>query len=148
MNPSKFLPLVIVVALAACGQKSPATDAAAANTGAPAATSVAAAAPAAVIVAPAPAPAAPAVAVASTGDLVKGEQVYTATCQACHAAGVLGAPKFGDKAAWQPRIAKGKDALYTDALNGFKMMPPKGGNALLKDEELKAAVDYMVSKAT
>ena len=84
---------------------------------------------------------------ASAGDLAKGEQVYKATCLACHGAGVIGAPKFGDKAAWQPRIAKGRDALYHSAQNGFKMMPPKGGNAMLKEEELKAAVDYMVSKA-
>lgn len=77
-----------------------------------------------------------------------GEKVYTATCLACHGAAVLGAPKFGDKAAWDPRVAKGKDLLYTNAINGVKMMPPRGGNAALKDEEVKAAVDYMLSKAS
>ena len=62
-------------------------------------------------------------------------------------AGVMGAPKFADKAVWQPRIALGVPALYTNAVNGIRMMPPKGGNMMLKDDEVKAAVDYMVSKA-
>lgn len=60
----------------------------------------------------------------------------------------MGAPKLGDKAAWQPRLAKGKDGVYANALNGVKLMPPKGGNASLKDEDVKAAVDYMISKAS
>ncbi len=77
-----------------------------------------------------------------------GEKVFNTTCVSCHGAGVLGAPKVGDKAAWQPRVAQGKDTLYTHALNGFKMMPPRGGNAALKDDEVKAAIDYMVSKSS
>ena len=81
----------------------------------------------------------------------KGKKVYDTTCMACHAAGVAGAPKFGDKAAWAPRIAQGIDTLHTHALKGFQgkagMMPPKGGNMSLKDDEVKAAVDYMVSQA-
>ena len=85
---------------------------------------------------------------ASAADLAKGEKIYAGTCLACHGAGVLGAPKFGDKAAWAPRIATGKETLYTNALNGFKMMPARGGNAALKDDEIKAAVDYMLSKAS
>jgi len=60
----------------------------------------------------------------------------------------MGAPKLGDKAAWEPRIAKGKDSVYTNALNGVKLMPPKGGNASLKDEDVKSAVDFMISKAS
>lgn len=60
----------------------------------------------------------------------------------------MGAPKLGDKAAWGPRIAKGKDALYTSAISGFKLMPPKGGNPSLKDEEVKAVVDFMISKSS
>lgn len=79
---------------------------------------------------------------------VQGEKIFTANCAACHGAGVLGAPKFGDKAAWAPRIKQGKDTLYSHALSGFKMMPAKGGNAALKDAEVKAAIDYMVSKAS
>jgi cytochrome c5 len=147
MNGYKFLPLIMVAiaaSLAGCEQKAPV---------APAAPSVSAAA-APTEAAPATAPAAAPTPAAAVGPapsaevLAKGEKIYTATCVACHGAGVLGAPKFGDKAAWQPRIAKGMDALYSSSLNGIKMMPPRGGNAALKDDELKAAVDYMVSKAS
>lgn len=76
-----------------------------------------------------------------------GEKVFTASCAACHGAGVLGAPKFGDKTAWAPRIAQGKPTLYKHALEGFKMMPARGGNPALKDADVKAAIDYMVAKA-
>ena len=85
---------------------------------------------------------------ASAADQVNGEKIYTTACLACHDAGVLGAPKFADKAAWKPRIAKGKAVLYTSALNGINLMPAKGGNATLKDEDVKAAVDYMIGKAS
>jgi cytochrome c5 len=74
---------------------------------------------------------------------VNGEKIYAANCASCHAAGVLGAPKAGDKAAWAPRVKQGKEVLYTHGLNGFKMMPPKGGNPGLKDDEVKAAIDFM-----
>jgi cytochrome c5 len=81
----------------------------------------------------------------------KGKTTYDGICQACHAAGVAGAPKFGDKAAWAPRIAQGADTLHTHAIKGYQgksgMMPPKGGNMSLSDEDVKAAVDYMVSHA-
>lgn len=158
MKALKLLPFVIAAALVACGEKSaPPAEAPAAP--APAAEAPAAApapapeAPAAAPAAEAPAaeaPAAPAAAApaAGGGDLVKGEQVYNATCAACHATGVMGAPKLGDKAAWQPRIAQGKDMVYNHSLNGLKLMPPKGGNASLKDEEVKAAVDFMLSKSS
>jgi len=76
-----------------------------------------------------------------------GKSVFDGTCTACHSTGVAGAPKLGDKAAWAPRIAKGKDTLYHDALHGLNAMPPKGGNAALSDDAVKAAVDYMVSQA-
>lgn len=143
MNTYKLWPVALLAALTltACGEKSP----------------VGSAAPTPVVVAPAaPPPAspppAPAVVVAkgpapSAEDLAKGEKVYAATCVVCHGAGVLGAPKFGDKAIWQPRIAKGMEVLYANSIKGINTMPPKGGNAALKDEELKLAVDYMVSKA-
>lgn len=101
-----------------------------------------AASAAAPVVASAAAPA-----VASAADLVKGEKIYGATCLACHGAGVMGAPKFGDKALWKPRIAKGLPVLYASAVDGIRMMPPKGGNMMLKNEDVKAAVDYMVSKS-
>ena len=80
-----------------------------------------------------------------------GEQTFKATCSVCHLTGVAGAPKFGDKAAWKDRIAKGKETLYEHALKGFQgnvgFMPAKGGNASLSDADVKAAVDYMVSAA-
>lgn len=80
----------------------------------------------------------------------KGEALYNATCMACHAAGVAGAPKIGDKAAWAPRIAQGMDTLHTHAIKGFQgkkgMMPPKGGSSA-PDDDVKAAVDYMVGKS-
>ena len=78
------------------------------------------------------------------------EETYKAVCATCHTAGIAGAPKSGDKTAWAPRIAQGNDTLYTHAIKGFQgkagMMPPKGGNMSLKDEDVKAAVDYMVSQ--
>lgn len=88
-------------------------------------------------------------AAAGKGD--KGEATYSATCATCHTAGVAGAPKLGDKAAWKDRIAKGEAAMTANAIKGFQgksgFMPPKGGNAALSDEDVKAAVDYMVKKS-
>ena len=75
------------------------------------------------------------------------KDVYDKVCTACHSAGVAGAPKFGDKAAWAPRIKEGKDHLYASVLKGKGAMPPKGGNPALSDADVKAAVDYMVSAA-
>jgi len=80
-----------------------------------------------------------------------GEAVYNQGCMACHAQGVAGAPKFGDTEAWTDRIAQGMEVLYDHSINGFQgdagMMPPKGGFTNLSDEEVKAAVDYMVENA-
>lgn len=73
-----------------------------------------------------------------------GKDVYSGFCTTCHGAGVMGAPKYGTAADWAPRIAKGKDTLYTHALNGFNAMPPKGMCAACTEDELKAAVDYMI----
>ena len=105
--------------------------------------------------APAAAPVPPAVPAPETriaaADADKGKKVYGTTCSLCHAAGVAGAPKAGDKAAWSPRIAQGKDTLYKHAIEGFTgktgVMPPKGGNPGLPDDDVKAAVDYMVGLA-
>ena len=102
-----------------------------------------AASPAAVEAAPAAveaaAPAAPAA--------VDGKAIYTTACFACHGTGAAGAPKLGDKAAWGPRIATGKDALMHSALNGKGAMPPKGGQMQLGEAEISAAIDYMVNAA-
>lgn len=76
-----------------------------------------------------------------------GKKVYEGTCVACHGTGVANSPKFGDKAAWGPRIAQGIDTLHAHALSGIRAMPSKGGNAGLSDAEVKAAVDYMVAAA-
>ncbi|MFT3848428.1 MAG: c-type cytochrome [Propionivibrio sp.] len=83
----------------------------------------------------------------SDGKPRSGEAVYNTICQACHAAGVAGAPKTGDKAAWAPRIATGIEALLKSATNGKNAMPARGGAADLTDDELKAAVDYLIEKA-
>jgi cytochrome c5 len=95
--------------------------------------------------------AAPVAAPAATADAGKGKSLFGTTCVACHGTGVAGAPKVGDKAAWSPRIAQGKDTLYKHALGGFTgksgMMPAKGGNAGASDDGVKAAVDYMVGLA-
>ena len=78
-----------------------------------------------------------------------GEEVFKQTCQACHGAGIAGAPKIGDAAAWGPRIAKGADTLHKHAIEGFQgqagFMPPKGGATSLSDKSIMNAVDYMIS---
>jgi cytochrome c5 len=76
-----------------------------------------------------------------------GATVYNAVCMACHAAGVAGAPKSGNKGDWAPRIAKGTDALVKSAIAGKGAMPPKGGNASLSDAEVKAAVEHLIGLA-
>lgn len=78
---------------------------------------------------------------------VDGKGVYQNSCAMCHAAGVAGAPKTGDKTLWAPRIATGMAALYASSLNGKGVMPPRGGNAGLSDAEVKAATDYLVQAA-
>ena len=78
------------------------------------------------------------------GGVKDGKTVYNTVCAGCHGAGVLGAPKFGDKAAWAPRIAQGMPTLVNHAINGIRSMPPRGGAASLSDDEVKAGVQYMV----
>ncbi|BAX59323.1 MULTISPECIES: c-type cytochrome [Burkholderia cepacia complex] len=86
----------------------------------------------------------PAAAPASADAATAGKALYTSTCQACHAAGVLGAPKFGSKEDWAPRLKDSMDTVYNYALHGKGAMPPKGG-ASASDADVKAAVDYMVN---
>jgi cytochrome c5 len=107
-----------------------------------AATTAATAAATAVAAAAAPAAAKPAAASASDA----GKKVYDTYCAACHVAGVAGAPKFADKAAWAPRIATGMDALYGAVIKGKGAMPAKGGSPA-SDDDIKAAVQYMVAAA-
>ena len=144
MLKKTLFPLLLVSLMAACGKKEEAP--------APAPAPAPAAAPAP---APEPAPASAGGAAATTaaggGDLAQGEKVFKGTCAICHQTGTAGAPVVGTKGDWGPRIAQGKDTLYTHALNGFTgqkgTMPPKGANASLADADVKAAVDYMVSRA-
>lgn len=76
-----------------------------------------------------------------------GQNIVTTVCAACHGAGLMGSPKLGNADDWAPRIDKGIDTLHDHAINGFNMMPARGGNPNLTDEEVMAAVDYMVSQA-
>ena len=90
--------------------------------------------------------------VAKAGAGPDGKAVYDGLCTACHGVPGIGAPVFGNAEEWAPRIAKGTDILYDHAINGFTgeqgfMMPAKGGNPALSDEEIKAAVDYMVANS-
>ena len=84
--------------------------------------------------------------------LQQGRGIWLGTCEACHANDVAGAPLVTDKAAWKPRLAKGKEALYKSALGGLTgpkgtQMPPRGGNDKLTDDQVKLAVEYMMTIA-
>jgi cytochrome c5 len=81
-----------------------------------------------------------------TKALRSGEAVYSGLCVACHGTGAAGSPKFGDKKAWAPRIAQGFDTLVKHATEGYKAMPPKGGDANLDPQELARAVAYMADQ--
>ncbi len=129
MQKKLLVSLMIVGLLAACGKKEDSAQQAA----------------------PAPAPqtqAAPA-APAASNTLAQGEKIYKGTCAMCHSTGAGGAPMYKDKAEWGPRVAQGNETLYDHALKGFNgnkgAMPAKGGNATLSDDDVKAAVDYMVA---
>lgn len=111
-----------------------------AMTGTPAAPAAPAVPPAAQA---APAAAAPAPAV----DLAKGKAVYDGACFVCHVTGAAGAPLLGDTNLWAPRIAQGMDALMLNAINGKGAMPPKGGRMDLSDDDVRAAVAYMVEQS-
>ncbi|RQO65757.1 cytochrome c5 family protein [Aquitalea sp. FJL05] len=125
-----------VLMLAACGKSEPATPA-----------EQPASAPAATAAASAPT----AVAVAEVSNPV-GEKTFKSVCSMCHQSGAAGAPILGNKDDWSPRITQGKDTLYKHALEGFSgqkgAMPAKGGNPSLSDADVKAAVDFMVAKAS
>jgi len=126
----------------AAGASAPAATTAAASAAAPATTVAAApAAPAAPVKEAAPAPAAPAVA-----DAGAMPALYTQACTVCHAQGVAGAPKIGDKAAWAPRLAQGVDALVASVVKGKGAMPPRGGTTA-SDAEIKTVVSWMAGQA-
>lgn len=124
--------LFIALALTACGKKEEAQTAA----------------PAQAVVAEA---AKPAEMPAADEQAAKGEKLFKATCAMCHQTGAAGAPIVGKKEEWSARIAQGMPMLYDHALKGYTgkkgMMPAKGANTSAKDEDVKAAVDYMVNKS-
>ena len=78
--------------------------------------------------------------------LLAGEEIVKKNCKVCHAQGLNGAPIIGNKKMWQPRVAKGSDALVASAINGFGLMPAKGGQTQLTDEEIELAVNYFLSQ--
>jgi cytochrome c5 len=86
-------------------------------------------------------------AVAGTSSAREGKEIYDTKCFTCHAAGVAGAPKLGDKAAWAPRIETGMDAMMVTVIKGKGAMPPKGTCMDCTDDELKATTQYMVDAA-
>jgi cytochrome c5 len=95
--------------------------------------------------------AAPAAAPAAAATDLAGEQVHQQVCGACHGAGVAGAPRTGDKAAWGPRLAQGAETLNKHAIEGYQgkagYMPPKGGRTDLTDQSVINAVEYMVAQS-
>lgn len=78
---------------------------------------------------------------------LSGQEVYTQNCKACHEAGVANAPKFGDAAAWAPRLKQGYDTLVNHSVNGIRAMPARGGNGDLADYEVARGVVYMSASA-
>ncbi len=90
-------------------------------------------------------------ATAATPDPATGEKVYKSTCSICHRSGLGGAPRIGNKDNWEARLAQGREVLYDHAIHGYRgpkgSMPARGSNVRLSDDEVKAAVDYMVVHA-
>ena len=87
------------------------------------------------------------VASVATTKLLTGEEVYNTVCMSCHTSGAAGAPVIGNNSQWSDRLSKGKDALYASAINGIGIMPAKGGVSSLSDNEIKSAVDYILSES-
>lgn len=84
---------------------------------------------------------------AAAGGARSGKDIYSSVCFACHGTGAAGAPKFGDAAAWAPRIKQGIDTLLNHAIHGLRAMPPRGTCADCSDDDLKAAIEYMTSNS-
>ena len=147
--PMKHLSAIMLactIVLAACSPKDTAPAGASDAASTPAAATETAPASAA---ATTPAPAAEASAATASADGELGKKSYNKVCSMCHSSGAGGAPKVGDKADWDARLAQGKDVLYKHAIEGFTgakgMMPARGGSTM-SDDEVKAAVDHMVSQ--
>jgi cytochrome c5 len=76
-----------------------------------------------------------------------GKEVYNTVCMSCHTSGAAGAPVIGNNNQWSDRLSKGEDTLYANAINGIGIMPAKGGVSSLSDNEVKSAVDYILSES-
>ena len=87
------------------------------------------------------------VASVSESKAFSGEEVYNNVCMSCHTSGAAGAPVIGNSNQWSDRLSKGKDTLYANAINGIGIMPAKGGVSSLSDDEIKLAVDYILSES-
>jgi cytochrome c5 len=83
----------------------------------------------------------------ASADPRSGSEVYGAVCLACHTTGAAGAPVIGDASSWAPRVEQGMDTLISHAINGYNAMPAKGGCASCPDEEIAAAVEYLVAES-
>ncbi|MCV6590831.1 MAG: c-type cytochrome [Marinobacterium sp.] len=88
-----------------------------------------------------------AAAAAAGGGARSGAEIYTASCAACHAIGVAGAPKFGSAADWGPRAANGMDSLLANAINGINAMPPRGTCATCSDDDIQSAIQHMLDNS-
>nr|WP_326534818.1 c-type cytochrome [Pseudorhodoferax sp.] len=101
--------------------------------------------------APTPAPAAAPAPAPVVAENSAGKSVYGKVCAMCHASGTAGAPRPGDKADWEPRIAQGMDTLFKHAIEGYEgkkgVMPARGAGTTLSDDEVKAAVEFMVAQS-
>jgi cytochrome c5 len=85
--------------------------------------------------------------ITASSSKLSGEEVYNVVCMSCHTSGVAGAPVIGKSDQWAERIAQGKQSLYSNAINGIGVMPAKGGASNLSDDNIKAAVDYIISES-
>jgi|TARA_B100000700_G_C14677199_1_gene683626 cytochrome c5 len=83
-------------------------------------------------------------AAAAPAGALSGEDVYNKACVACHGAGVLGAPRLQNAADWKPRLEQGFDTVLSHAINGFNAMPPRGTCGTCSDDDIKAAIEYMI----
>lgn len=84
---------------------------------------------------------------AGSENVSTGERIYNQACMVCHAAGVAGAPKLGDKNAWAPRIAKGMETLLKNAISGINAMPPRGTCMSCSDSDLEESIKWMIEQS-
>lgn len=82
---------------------------------------------------------------AAAADLSEGRRIYVEVCAACHANGVVGAPRYGNREDWEPRLKRSRQDMMRSLFKGRGSMPPKGGNASVTDAQAEAAMEYMLS---